>query len=391
MSYYFFDFEIYGIEFYEITSFTDYDIEYIINNNIHNLYLNINDNYDIPLLPETITHLKLGRNFNRLSSEWVDKIEHITHIFFGNNFNKPLDYLPNSITHIFFGYEFNQSVDFLPKYLEFIKFGSKFDKSVDLLPNNLKYIVFGNMFNQPINHLPNNIIGIKLYHYFNHPISNLPDSTKYLQYSLYHKNPIFFPIKLEQLFLPNNYDDSIDSLPDTITHLHLGNIFNQKINKLPINLKYIIFSGFYSYDIACLNLFCKNLEYVELGWKYDIVIENLLVNITELVININYSHHYKTLPQKLVRLSVNLTNNNNLLDILYLTDLNYLKIDNYGNNSLILNRLPLYLKTLLLNTPYTICYLELPLELNLLKITQNYKNITEFYLVDQIEYFGIFL
>ena len=391
MSYYFLDFEIYNIEFYEITSFNNYDIEYILNNNIHHLYLNINNDYNIPLLPHSITHLKLGRYFNKLSSHWVDKIQYITHIFFGDYFNKPLDNLPKSITHIFLGYEFNQSVDFLPENLEYIKFGCTFDKSVNLLPKNLKYIVFGNMFNQPINYLPNNIIGIKLFHYFNHPISNLPDSIKYLQYYLYHANPIFFPINLEQLFLPNYYNDSIDYLPDTITHLHLGNLFNQKINKLPSNLKYIIFSAYYSYDILCINLFCKSLEYVELGWKYNTLIENLFVNITELVININYSYHFKTLPTKLVRLSVNLTYNNNLLDILYLTQLNYLKIDNYGNNRLILNRLPLNLKTLLLKSNYALCHLELPLELNLLKITKNHQNIFEFYLIKQIEYFEVLL
>jgi hypothetical protein len=389
MSYYFFDFEIYGVEFYELNSLTEYDIEYIVKNNIKHVYLNFNDN--IPDLPNTITHLKLARCFNKPEIEWVYKIKHITHIFFGNHFNQPINNLPESITHIFIGYEFNQSVDSLPKNLEYIKFGSKFDKSVDLLPQKLKYIIFGNMFNQPIEHLPKKLIGIKLYHYFNQSIDYLPDSIQYLQYSLYYQNTLFFPKNLKQLFLPDNYNTKIDNLPDSITHLHLGNIFNQKITKLPSNLKCIIFSNNYTHDILCLNLLQNQIDYVELGLKYNIAIKNLLNNISELVINSNYSHDFNSLPKKLKRLTVNVTNNNNLLNILYLTDLNYLKIENYSNNRLILNRLPLNLKTLLLNSRNAICDLELPLELEYLKITRNHKYNCDFYLINQIEYFGVFL
>jgi hypothetical protein len=389
MSYYFFDFEIYGFDFYELTSFTNNDKEYIIENKIKYLYLNSNDN--IPELPNTITHLKLGRYFNKPEIEWVDKIKNITHIFFGNHYNHSIEKLPETITHIFLGYEFNQSVDSLPKNLEYIKLGSKFNKSVDLLPINLKYIIFGNTFNSPIDNLPFNLIGIKLYHYFNCPIKNLPSSIRYLHYSLHFSIPIFFPKNLEQLILPDNYNEIVDNLPDTITHLHLGNIFDKKITKLPNCLKYIIFSNNYNNDILCLNSIKHTLQYVELGLNYNLLIHNVFTNILELVVNINYTHHYNYLPKQLKRLSVNLTNNNNIFNIMYLTDLNYLKIDNYSNNVILLNRLPLNLKILLLNSRNAICNIDLPLELEYLKITSNHKKITEFYLIDKIEYYGLFL
>ncbi len=389
MSYYFFDFEIYGFDFYELTTFNNNDKDYIIENKIKYLYLNNNDS--IAELPDTITHLKLGRYFNKPENEWIDKIKNITHIIFGNHYNHSIDNLPETITHIFLGYEFNQSVDKLPKNLEYIKFGSKFNKSVNLLPINLKYIIFGNMFNYPIDNLPKNLIGLKLYHYFNHPIQNLPNSIRYLQYSLYYSIPIFFPKNLEQLIMPDNYNDIIDNLPDSITHLHLGNIFNRKITKLPNNLKYIIFSNHYNNDILSLNSIQHTLQYVELGLNYNLLIDNPYLNLVELVININYTYHFNFLPKQLKRLSVNLTYNFNLFNIMYLTDLNYLKIDNYNNNSLILNRFPLNLKNLLLNSRNVICNIELPLQLEYLKITPNHKIITEFYLINKIEYYGMFL
>jgi hypothetical protein len=52
---------------------------------------------------------------------------------------------------------------------------------------------------------------------------------------------------------------------------------------------------------------------------------------------------------------------------------------------------PLNLKTLLLNSRNAICDLELPLELEYLKITRNHKYNCDFYLINQIEYFGVFL
>ena len=51
MSHYFFDFEIYGIDFYEVTSFSEQEIDYITENRIKYLYLNFNDNI------QTVTNL----------------------------------------------------------------------------------------------------------------------------------------------------------------------------------------------------------------------------------------------------------------------------------------------------------------------------------------------
>ena len=57
-----------------------------------------------------------------------------------NKFNQELtkDSIPNSVTHLTFGRDFNQQID--------------------ILPNSITHLTFGNDFNQTINNLPNKMI-----------------------------------------------------------------------------------------------------------------------------------------------------------------------------------------------------------------------------------------
>jgi hypothetical protein len=113
-------------------------------------------------LPNSITHLTFGSDFD----QQVDYLPNsITHLTFGENFNQPVGHqgcedincprnLPNSITHLKFGRDFNQSVNNLPNSITHLTFGRFFNQPVDYLPNSITHLTFGKKFNQKVDILP---------------------------------------------------------------------------------------------------------------------------------------------------------------------------------------------------------------------------------------------
>ena len=89
---------------------------------------------DLPKFPESLTHLKLGGEFNDPLTYLPNGL---THIVFGFNFNHPIDQLPDSLTHIAFGYCFNQPVETWPHDVQYVMLGKGFEQAGELgLPDN---------------------------------------------------------------------------------------------------------------------------------------------------------------------------------------------------------------------------------------------------------------
>ena len=127
----------------------------------------------------------------------------ITHLTFGMNFNQSVNNLPNSITHLTFGSYFDQSVGHqgcedincprnLPNSITHLIFGFNFNQSVNNLPNSITHLIFGYNFNQSVNNLPNSITHLTFGYYFNQLADNLPITVKKITI---HNNKTYYLLK----------------------------------------------------------------------------------------------------------------------------------------------------------------------------------------------------
>lgn len=162
--------------------------------------LGINDydysnNTTVMNLLNTYKKVQFDNQFNSEIS-WLP--EGITDINLGMNFNKPLENLPSTVKRIKIakyneiGYSsFNQPLDNLPNGLEEFKihFGLLFNQSLDNLPPTLKKInIVSTVFDYPINNLPSNLEYIKLCKFdYNNTIS-LPSQLKQIHILEYKSN-----------------------------------------------------------------------------------------------------------------------------------------------------------------------------------------------------------
>ena len=92
-------------------------------------YLTINHNNELKKgdIPNSVTHLTFGKEFNQELKEG-DIPNSATDLTFGTCFNQELKKgdIPNSVTHLTFGHDFNQELNILPSGL----------KSLNLCKNN---------------------------------------------------------------------------------------------------------------------------------------------------------------------------------------------------------------------------------------------------------------
>ena len=131
----------------------------LLDSDIHNF----SEDDDILNLMKQYKKVAFGDKFN----DNIDYLpEGITHLHLGRKFDKPLNNLPLSLKCLLIEAnklnwcDFSQSLDFLPSGLEFlsIKLSNKFNYPIDLLPSSLKYLYLGcKGFKHPINNLPCNL------------------------------------------------------------------------------------------------------------------------------------------------------------------------------------------------------------------------------------------
>ena len=166
-----------------------------------------------------------------------------------------------------------------PKYI-FSHIGSKFNKPIDgLLLDGLDKIHFGCCFNQTVNSLPNSLTELIFGQNFNQPINNLPIKLFKLELGKFFNNPIDnLPISLRVL----KFDDSskfnhpLDNLPNGIKLLKIGYEFNNPIDNLP-----------------------NTLIAIEIIGKFNKSLNNLPDSIEMLHLDVKINDKIVKLPQKL--------------------------------------------------------------------------------------------
>jgi hypothetical protein len=211
------------------------NIKVIIFEQDYNKYEYSKFNKSINNLPNSITHLTLGFEFNQpVGHQGCEDINchrnlanSITHLTFGTKFNQPVNNLPNSITHLTFAENslFNQPVNNLPNSITHLTFGNKFNQPVDHLPNSITHLTFSyysSYFNQPVDNLPNSITNLTFGHKFNQSIDNLPNSITHLTFEYC-------------------FDKALDNLPLFLQQIKFNSINNErilsKIKKVPFGCK----------------------------------------------------------------------------------------------------------------------------------------------------------
>jgi len=146
---------------------SEFEIIYAVSNN-GNILINDN-NYDYAqdtMIIELIKKYKkvvLGDSINQSIDFLPDGV---THLQLGRRFNKPIMNLPRTLTHLIIASnniaycDFNQSLDYLPEGLECltITLNQVFNIPINNLPVGLKHLDFGcKIFHHPINNLPNRL------------------------------------------------------------------------------------------------------------------------------------------------------------------------------------------------------------------------------------------
>ena len=156
------------------------------------------------------------------------------------------------------------------KRLKYIKFlCKKITLKKDLFPNTVIYINFNNC------KLEGSII------------ESLPNTLKYL------------------IFKSNDFNQSIDNLPDSIIELTLGSCFNSKINKLPKSLVKLVFVKYCEYNIKFnKELFNdSNIRYLKFGYAFNQELDYLPNKLQYLILN-DHSKFNKSLilPDSVLKL-----------------------------------------------------------------------------------------
>jgi surface protein len=215
----------------------------------------------------------------------------VTHLTFGRQFNQPIavDVLPLGLTHLTFGADFNQPIgeNVLPKTLTHLTFGywSKFNKPIgqNVLPQTLTHLMFGLPFRRGL------VYNGSL---FNQSIEEnvLPDGLKHLGFNGY------FNKELKE-----------NVLPAGLTHLTFGVAFNQPLhpNVLPEGLTHLTFDEFSMFDQDIpVGALPDSLKHLTFGGKYDLTIAKdvLPKELTHLTLNVWHSLK-DILPKKLTHLA----------------------------------------------------------------------------------------
>lgn len=240
-------------------------------------------------LPETLTYLNLGDEFNDI----INLPENLIELHFGYKFNQPIlnrsintngIIIPNNLRHLSFCTFFNQILpeNCLPLSLEYLKFGYYYNQPIyhNVLPKFLKELHFGNDFNQPLlsGVLPESLTCLQFNEMFDQNIDDiLLPNIKYMSFGgkFTHKIPNHILINLVKLVYAFNKPLQLKSA-HKLENLIIGK-FNHDIkeNDLPHNLKKITFEYEYECDFngnlvpGCFPLGLEQLSFDYWEGKYN--------------------------------------------------------------------------------------------------------------------------
>jgi len=182
--------------------------------------------------------------------------------------------------------------------IEKIIFGNKFNKPIghfgygSFLPKTLKILELSDNFNQSIDFLPDGLISL---HFskkseFNQIITKLPVSLEILRFGdKFDKAILFLPPSLKILEFGNNFNQPLDPLiyPNKLFTISFGNLFNQYIDELPDSLENIKFGDNFNREF----IFPRNLKYIEFGKAFDqSIVDKIPNNIRKIKICSNYQY-----------------------------------------------------------------------------------------------------
>ena len=146
--------------------------------------------------------------------------ESVTHITFCDRYLGQLNKIPKNATHVILGNKYKRIIRNISPTVEYLKLGDSHTSALQISPKktNLKYIEFGNNFNNTVDNLPNMLIKLKFGNSFNMCVDNLPQ-------------------KLKKIIFGNNFNQEVKHLPNLLEEVKFGYYFNQSINDLPKNIK----------------------------------------------------------------------------------------------------------------------------------------------------------
>jgi hypothetical protein len=162
--------------------------------------------------------------------------------------------IPTYITHLTLGRSFNKKIT-VPPSLIYTKFGRNFNQSInDCIPSSVTHLTFGDDFNQPINNcIPSSVTHLKFGSCFNQSINGcIPQSVKRLEFGYFFNQPIkdCIPPLVTDLILSYHFNQSIEGcIPSSVTYIAFGYFFRQSINNLPMSVKRIVLEEGYDLPI----------------------------------------------------------------------------------------------------------------------------------------------
>jgi len=158
------------------------------------------------------------------------------------------------------------------------------DELINVIKKHKSIKFVGENFNFTLDNLPEGLESIKLNYGFNKPINNLPKSLKNLECGELFNQPIDnLPEGLESLKLNYGFNKPINNLPKSLKNLECGELFNQPINNLP-----------------------KSLKNLECGVSFNQPIDNLPENLESLsFLNGDFNQEINLLPIGLKKLRIN--------------------------------------------------------------------------------------
>lgn len=191
-------------------------------------------NFNQPIvLPQNLTRLELGFNFNQLI---ITLPPCLTDLTFGYMFNQPIgpEVIPSSVRNLTFGHNFNQSIQkILPIGIINLKFGTRFNQPIEFqsIPSSVTNLSFGNDFNQSIQYLNSlNITELRFGNDFNQPINTcLGPCIRYLYFGKK------FNQTLERKYIPKSVRIiSLENSESIITDIICG--FSKTGNRIALFL-----------------------------------------------------------------------------------------------------------------------------------------------------------
>lgn len=230
----------------------------------------------IPLLPASLTHLTLGRNYCLEQS--IGLLTNLQHLTIGRECNQPLGQLPASLTHLSLGKHFNHDLGPLPK-LRSLTLGRRFNQPLGPLPGSLRRLVLGESFDEPLGQLPEGLEELHLGHSFFLPLGPLPRS-------------------LRQLTVGSSFQQAIGDYPTALTHLKVYHVGTIPLGPLPSGLTHLSID---IYNNVHPLLLPRTLTHLSLH-MYKLPLGVLPEGLQELILYTHFDYIGTTVPVSLSKI-----------------------------------------------------------------------------------------